>query len=104
MTAVCTVRSRELSSTAWLPCRRLAMPTEKTDPVPQRLKPLRVAFEQRPCIADELVELLDWSKEEVHDLLAGQVEPSQEDMWIINGLLKHLRRTARAPARPSLAA
>ena len=72
------------------------MPAQKAYPMPERLKPLRAAFNERPCLADDLVELLDWTPGEVGALLKGQIEPSDEDMMIIAGLLTHLQRGVHA--------
>ena len=58
-----------------------------TKPIPKRLKPLREAYEGTPGLADELADLLDWTPEEVHDLLHGEVEPEPEDMVLIDAVV-----------------
>jgi hypothetical protein len=75
-----------------------------TKPILTRLRPLHAAFEEWPGLAVELADLLDWTPYEVRDLLNGQIEPSGEDMVIINAMLKHRRRIVRVNQDKKLAA
>ena len=75
-----------------------------TKPIPKRLKPLRAAYEEWPSLAGELADLLDWTPGEVRDLLNGEIEPSGEDMLIINAMLHHHQRSVRVNQDESWAA